>query len=1141
MNKTRYSMVIVAIFLALVLSALNVAPAFADESTPPEPAPTEEVTEVTESVETEGSDEVSEPAETGEEVLPSSEESESTEEPATVAEIIETLPEDTTLVVVDENGEALPLASEEAATIIEVADPQWCPVGVAPGAATCSGVKDSFNGGSAATDLIAWLVANQPNKAGVIWIEAGYVGDLGTEGGPVSLNGANYGTMANFALTINGGWTGTGTTLNPNTPSTFNVPFSIVNWTGAITINNIVIDGASSAGYDALGVYTDGNIVVNNVDVQNTTTQWGAYISNTTGTGTVTVNDSTFNDNTGTNASGLEIYSNNTVTLKNVTANGNTFYGVSIDNSTAATPKAVTLNGTNHFNYNGEDGLLIITKGAITLNNVTAMGNTEGSGAYLSNSYSSTVYSAVTIKGTNNFSNNGWDGLRVYTYGAITISNITANDNGTSSNRDAAYWYGNDINDPDDYDEDAYGKGAYLYNNNWSVSGKPQPVTLTGTNTFNGNASNGLYLSSNGAVKINNLTANENGCDPLKDINPYGCAGANVSGAGVTITGYNFFIGNSNQGLEVYNAYVPSKSSSVGAITLSNLYAEGNGESGVWAVNFGNLPYNVTITGTNTFVDNLNGDGLFVWSNGVVTISNITANGNDSSGVQINNTSAATPKAVVITGTNTFNTNGSSGLSVYSYGAITTNNVTANFNAFGGVELDNCDWDTVTSCLSLSPQAVTMNGNNNTSDNGNDGVYIISRGAITINNLTSNYSDNGWGAYLDNQYDNAVGGVTIKGYALTSYNNFIGITVYSNGAITLANITANGNTADGMYIGNGTNTAKPMNVTITGNNNFNENGDNGLWISTYGAVLLNNLTANNNGNAILEDGVRIFNNGGTLARPITINGTNTFNGNSGSGLFAVSLGVIKVNNVMANSNGGDDGGVYLNNYSSNVFNQAISITGYGIFNNNTFDGLGIFSNGAVTLANLTANFNGEQGAEIYNWNDIAATSAVNVTITGVNTFNGNDSKGLFIQTDGAITLSNITANANAFQGVYLDNVAQANVGPTGIKALTINGVNMFNNNGGNGLEFYITGNVILTRITANNNNDLVGGAPVQSGVFGTAGGAITLTCGTMYNNEGYGYNLTGTVITLKGVFTYGNPSNNFASPAAVITRTCPLP
>jgi hypothetical protein len=33
----------------------------------------------------------------------------------------------------------------------------------------------------------------------------------------------------------------------------------------------------------------------------------------------------------------------------------------------------------------------------------------------------------------------------------------------------------------------------------------------------------------------------------------------------------------------------------------------------------------------------------------------------------------------------------------------------------------------------------------------------------------------------------------------------------------------------------------------------------------------------------------------------------------------------------------------------------------------------------------------------------------------------------------------------------------------------------------------------------------------------------------------------GTTITLKGVFTYANGTNDYASPSAVITRTCPLP
>src|SRR5690606_11758206 len=103
-------------------------------------------------------------------------------EASSVAEVIESLPEETDLIVIDEDGEVLPLASEAAAEVIKVADPQWCPVGVTPGAASCSGPKPSFNGPGG---LIEWLINESPNKAGVIWIEADYVGTLALEGGPV--------------------------------------------------------------------------------------------------------------------------------------------------------------------------------------------------------------------------------------------------------------------------------------------------------------------------------------------------------------------------------------------------------------------------------------------------------------------------------------------------------------------------------------------------------------------------------------------------------------------------------------------------------------------------------------------------------------------------------------------------------------------------------------------------------------------------------------------------------------------------------------------------------------------------------------------------------------------------------------------
>jgi hypothetical protein len=350
MHKTHFSGAILAIFLALILGALNVVPVFADESAPPEVVSSEQV------------DEVKEPEETEEgATLLAAEGSDlgSESESPSVAEVIESLPEETGLIVLDEDGEALPLASEAAAEVFKDGDPQWCPVGVTPGSVSCSPAFNYFTG---AGGLIEWLLANQSSvaKAGVIWVAAGYDANL-EQDSIIEIDGSlfaqNGASMDDFALTINGGWAGgTSKAMNPNTPSVLKLPLNIINWTGAITINNIVIEGASGIGETALWIETKGNIVLNYVDVQNTTTDGGAYLDNQGGTGTVTVNDSTFNNN---NGDGLNIFSKNTVTIKNIVAIGNTGYGVYVIVDDGTGKRAVNVNGTNYFFNNGKDGLYI--------------------------------------------------------------------------------------------------------------------------------------------------------------------------------------------------------------------------------------------------------------------------------------------------------------------------------------------------------------------------------------------------------------------------------------------------------------------------------------------------------------------------------------------------------------------------------------------------------------------------------------------------------------------------------------------------------------------------------------------------------------------------------------------------------------
>ena len=118
-------------------------------------------------------------------------------------------------------------------------------------------------------------------------------------------------------------------------------------------------------------------------------------------------------------------------------------------------------------------------------------------------------------------------------------------------------------------------------------------------------------------------------------------------------------------------------------------------------------------------------------------------------------------------------------------------------------------------------------------------------------------SNGGDGVYLNNQWSNAVGGITITSASVTSWNTFngngaLGLNAYSGGLITLSNIMANGNTAGGAYIET-YNDNGPANVILNGTNNFSDNGNllagtgSGLRVYATGTITVNNVTATGNG------------------------------------------------------------------------------------------------------------------------------------------------------------------------------------------------------------------------------------------------------------------------------------------------------
>ena len=247
-------------------------------------------------------------------------------------------------------------------------------------------------------------------------------------------------------------------------------------------------------------------------------------------------------------------------------------------------------------------------------------------------------------------------------------------------------------------------------------------------------------------------------------------------------------------------------------------------------------------------------------------------------------------------------------------------------------------------------------------------MYVQSKGAISLSNATADGSVNDNGAYLNNNQTGAVGGITVTGTNSFSGNNDYGLQVYSRGAVNLNNITADGNkTQDGVYIDN--DPAGAVDVTITGTNSFSGNGndgnDDGLYITSKGNILLNNITADDN----MNYGGYITNTASSGGATVTMNGLNSFSNNADDGLTVYSDGTIKLNEVTADGNGvaNADNGAEINNRSGN---GDVIITGYhNSFSGNAGPGLDIDTNGNIEVHFATIENNnlagGTNGAQLY--------------------------------------------------------------------------------------------------------------------------------------------------------------------------------
>ena len=380
---------------------------------------------------------------------------------------------------------------------------------------------------------------------------------------------------------------------------------------------------------------------------------------------------------------------------------------------------------------------------------------------------------------------------------------------------------------------------------------------------------------------------------------------------------------------------------------------------------------------------------------------------------------------------------------IRSDGNITLNNITADGNNDEGLDISNT--------TSSTNATVTITGANSFSGNTGDGLYAYSKGAFTLSNIIANGNTSGSGAILMNDYVDAVGGVTINGTNSFNTNYNSGLVIDTRGAVSLENITADGNIrGNGVTIDNcswGGSTLGCLgsgDVTLTGTLVFTNNGnggDDGLYINSNGNVSMADVTATGN----QGDGVEINNMSNatsTTSATVQIGGTNVFTGNTGTGLRIYSKGNVGLNNITTDTN---SYGTYIENQNSTT-NAIVTFTGANSFSNNTSNGLYVRSKGAIELSNVTANGStNDSGARL----DNDETGAVGgVTLTGTNSFSGNNDYGLEIDSDGAVSLNNITADSNTTQ--YGVNIYNASSNASG--DVTITGTNSFSGNDDYGLE-----------------------------------------------------------------------------------------
>ena len=886
----------------------------------------------------------------------------------------------------------------------------------------------------------------------------------------------------------------------------------------------------------------------------------------------VTVSDSYFDNNyvvdLNSDEDGLKILSKGLVTLANIRANGNDGFGATIDNFYAGSTAGVTINAAtgkgNEFQWNQNGGLKIRTNGAVTITNVFANDNGDDLlpsdyGVEIQNNYGT---GAVTIKQVggwsvqnswaegNVFSNNHEGGLYIQTNGVVSVAFFQAR-----GNQDT---------------------GIYI-----SASGGKGAVTLTGTSNYweslNDNGADGLHIDAQGNITVSKIRAGGNGNNGASLYN-------NLGAGNVTLTDA-YFDWNGNYGLDLntngtvswkngfasenfyYGAYIQDLG--VGkAVTITNVSASGNGETGIFVESKGAVTMTESEGNNNSanyyvidygqwWTDNLNDDQVWYFNgalNDDVTIElsssrfnpyiwiidpernyvddvggtdgslsynftlplsglyeiHIGSDPNDcgncwaydlklytdivpapsdpnffssANGVYVDNHQGTGAVTISNASNRWFGNNSATAVVVVSSGAVSLKGMDMNDSGQGGAWINNIP-STGTGAPGVTLTSVNFYNNDLAS------ASITTRGPVTVK--TSDQSGNkSYGFWVDNTDGSALSPITFTDVGLHNWGTTeTGVYLHSDGAVTLTNVTSNGNVGAGFDIdaagavkftlvsgygndGYGAHVVTDSTFTVVGSTtnttSFAYNSGTGLYVQAGGAISLTKVSAGDNGwrDEITGDpttygnGIYLTSTNTLGTAPITLSDVTSYH-NTEDGLYISTNGAVTVNTLKVENN--TEYGLYLDQTGAPDSLKAITLN-LVTANYNGKDGMYVNGKGSITTNTIWALINGGSGAVLLNNNGTSTGSVTMLNTLGykTNVMVGNSESGVFISSYGAVTINQLESSNNILDGLDVTNKSSAAIKP----AVTLN--NVITRYNFVGMDVQSTGVVTINTSWATNN------------------------------------------------------------------------